>query len=299
MVDNIILFLHLCETKNFSVSASLLNLQASTFSRRIKSLEDKLGKQLIVRTSKTFEVTDFGNYIYNQFKHLPDFVDYTLERYDNVTKTNQISGAINLACGEAIAEKIIAPRLSEFLAKHPNISLNISCINNITKWPSGNIDIVLSAVYLKDNKLVNRFVRTEPVQLFCSADYAIKNGTPKEIDELKDHKLIGMVDDTFLPLEFVKIRHLNSKKEHVLDLRHNFLNINSGIQQYRIGNSLDYLFCTFKSIVNTELKNGTVIPLLPNWSLYELNFHIVTNKKTSLEEDIVIDFLYYCFSLSS
>lgn len=299
MVDNIILFLHLCETKNFSVSASLLNMQPSTFSRRIKNLEDELGKQLIVRTSKTFEITDFGNYIYNQFKHLPDFVDYTLERYDNVTKTNQISGAINLACGEAIAEKIIAPRLSAFLAKHPNISLNISCINNITKWPSDNIDIVLSAVYIKDNKLVNRFVRTEPVQLFCSADYAIKNGTPKEIDELKDHKLIGMVDDTFLPLEFVKIRHLNSKKEHVLDLRHNFLNINSGIQQYRIGNSLDYLFCTFKSIVNIELKNGTVIPLLPNWSFYELNFHIVTNKKTSLEEDLVIDFLYYCFGLNS
>lgn len=299
MVDNIILFLHLCETKNFSVSASLLNLQASTFSRRIKSLEDKLGKQLIVRTSKTFEVTDFGNYIYNQFKHLPDFVDYTLERYDRVVKTNQISGAISLACGEAIAEKIITPRLPEFLAKYPNISLNISCINNMSKWPSENIDIVLSPIYIKGNNLLNRFVRTEHMQLFCSADYAIKNGTPKEIDELKDHKIIGMVDDKFQPLEFVKVSHLDSKKEHILDLRHNFLNINSGIQQYRIGNSLDYLFCTFKSIVNTELKNGTVIPLLPNWSLYELNFHIVTNKKTSLEEDIVIDFLYYCFSLSS
>ncbi len=299
MVDNIILFLHLCETKNFSVSASLLNLQASTFSRRIKSLEDKLGKQLIVRTSKTFEVTDFGNYIYNQFKHLPDFVDYTLERYDRVVKTNQISGAISLACGEPVAEKIITPRLPEFLAKYPNISLNISCINNMSKWPSENIDIVLSPAYIKGNNLLNRFVKTEYMQLFCSADYAIKNGTPKEIDELKDHKIIGMVDDKFQPMEFVKVSHLDSKKEHILDLRHNFLNINSGIQQYRIGNSLDYLFCTFKSIVNTELKNGTVIPLLPNWSFYELNFHIVTNKKTSSEEDIVIDFLYHCFRLSS
>lgn len=299
MVDNIILFLHLCETKNFSVSAALLNMQPSTFSRRIKNLEDKLGKQLIIRTSKTFEVTDFGSYVYNQFKHLPDFVDYTLERYDSVIKTNQISGAINLACGEAVAEKLITPRLPEFLAKHPNISLNISCINNISKWPSENIDIVLSPVYIKGNNLVSRFVKTEYVQLFCSADYAIKNGMPKEIRDLKDHKIVGMVDDNFQPFEFVKVYNFNSKKEDILDLRDNFLNINSPVQQYRIGNALNYLFSSFKLVVNDELKNGTVIPILPEWSLYELNFHITTNKKTSAEEDIVIDFLYYCFRLSS
>lgn len=297
MVDNIILFLHLCETKNFSVSASLLNMQPSTFSRRIKNLEDKLGKQLIVRTSKTFEVTDFGNYIYNQFKHLPDFVDYTLERYNKVFKANQISGAINLACGEAVAEKIITPRLPEFMAKHPNINLNISCINNITRWPSENIDIVLSPVSIKGSNLVNRFVRTEYVQLYCFADYAIKNGIPKEISELKDHRIIGMVDDNFQPFEFVRVYNFNSKKEYVLDLRDNFLNVNSPVQQYRIANALNYLFCSSKPVVNNELKNGTVIPVLPEWSLYELDFNIVTNKKTSPEEDIVIDFLHSCFRI--
>ena len=39
---------------------------------------------------------------------------------------------------------------------------------------SENIDIVLSPVSIKGSNLVNRFVRTEYVQLYCFADYAIK-----------------------------------------------------------------------------------------------------------------------------
>ncbi|TXI93056.1 MAG: LysR family transcriptional regulator [Neisseriales bacterium] len=298
MLDDIILFLDLYNSRNFSVTASALKMEASTLSRHIKNLEEKLGKQLIIRTSKTFEVTDFGNYIYNQFKHLPDFIDYTLARYNNIIQMDEIQGSVNLACGEEIAEKVITPRLPEFFAKYPNISLNISCVNNITKWPSEPIDIVLSPVYIKGNNLINRFVRTEYVQLFSSSDYAIKYGIPQKIEELKNHKIIGMVDDKLQPVDFVTIYNLNSKKEHLIDLRHNFLNINSSIQQYRIGNSLDYIFCTYKSIISSELKSGSVIPILPEWSFYDLNYHIVTNKKTSKEEDIVIDFLYQCLRLN-
>lgn len=297
MVDNIILFLHLCETKNFSTSALLLNIRPSTFSRRIKTLEDVLGKQLIIRTSKTFEVTEFGNYIYNQFKHLPDFVNYTLDRYNSIASNNQIRGIVNLACGEAAAEKIITPRLPEFLAEHPNINLNISCINNITKWPSENINIVLSPVPIKSSGLVNRFVRTEYVQLFCFADYVVRNGIPKEIEDLKHHKIVGMLDDNFVPFEFVRVHNFNTKKEDVLDLRGNIVNINSPIQQYKIGKTLNHLFSSFKAVVNKELKSGEIIPVLPEWSLYGLDFHIVTKKKPSPEEEIVIDFLFQCFRL--
>lgn len=298
MMDNIKLYIKLYEQQSFKKTAELLHMQASTLSRHIYELENELGNQLVIRTSKTFQPTDFGKYIYNKFKHIPDYIDYTLKTYHKIARHDQIHGKVNLVIGDTISYKLIAPKIRNFCDEYPNIHLNISFLSNISGWPAENINIVLAPIFIKGPNLINRFVRTEHVQLYCTSSYAARYGVPTKIEELTNHKFIGIVDDTFNALEYITIYNITSKQEHVLDLRDNFLNVNSGIYQYTIGNCSDYIFCCFNSFVEDSLRRGDIINVLPNWGFYELNFHIISRKFISAEEQLVIDFIYDCLKLN-
>ena len=203
-----------------------------------------------------------------------------------------------MVVGDTVSYKLIAPKVSDFCEKYPNIRLNISFINNIYDWPSENVNIVLAPAFLKGDNLINRFVRTEHVQLYCTSRYAAKYGVPHKIEDLINHKFIGIVDENFNALEYLNIYNITSKQEHLLDLRNNFLNVNSGIYQYTIGESADYIFCAFNSFMEDFMRSGKVINVLPNWGFYELNFHIVSRKYFSTEEQLVIDFIYDCLKLN-
>lgn len=294
MINNIKLFITLYEQKSFKKTAALLNIQASTLSRRISDLETEFGNQLIIRTSKTFQPTDFGEYIYNKFKHIPDFIDYTLKRYNNISGNTQFHGKVNLVIGDTISYKLIAPKLGNFIDKYPNITLNISFLSNVSEWPAEHVDIVLAPYFIKGRNFLNRYIRTEHVQFYCTSSYAAKNGLPTKVEELIKHKFIGLIDDKFNPLEYANIYNINSKEEYVLDLRNNFLNVNSGLYHYIIGNSSDYIFCSNAPFMEEFVRNGSVINIFPSWALYELNFHIVSRKKFSQEEQVVIDFIHDC-----
>ena len=50
MIDNIKLYINLYELQSFKKTSELLNIQASTLSRRIYELENEFGENLIIRT---------------------------------------------------------------------------------------------------------------------------------------------------------------------------------------------------------------------------------------------------------
>lgn len=245
-----------------------------------------------------FQPTPFGEYIYSKFKYLPDFVDSTLTKYnDNDENVSQRKGTINIALSESISSKLILPYLSNFTKRNPNINLNISMLSNITKWPANHIDIVLSVKFIDGDEFANRFIRREYVQLYCSTKYAAEYGLPKSVNELNNHKLVGAIDDKLIALEYLNMYNINSQKEHILELKSNSLNINNAIFQNIIGVHLDHIFCSFNSLMHEHIQKGDIINVLPNWSLYELNFHIVSRKTISNEEQALITFISNCLRL--
>lgn len=292
MLESIKVFLEVYKTKSFSLAAENLNKSRSKISRDIAQLEDELGKQLFLRSSKFFQPTLFGEYLYNKTKHIPEFLDSAINSFDNTEQNIQAIGTINLALGAAISSTILS-KLHEFYKIYPNISLNISIIHNLTEWTSQNIDIALTANYIYNPNLVNRFIKTEYIQLFCSSDYASKCGIPKTPQDLVNYQVIGIVDDKYRQIEFVKMYNLSTHEEYILEQKKSFLRLNSAIHA-TIGMSMDCIFGSFRTIMKNYLSEGSVVCILPDWVLYEINYHIVTRKIVSKEEQLVISFISSC-----
>lgn len=294
MLDNIASFISLCETKSFKICAENLKIQPSTLSKHISELESQLGKQLIIRTSKRFELTDFGIYMYNKCRHIPLFIENTINVYERKTPQERRHGTLNVALGAMVSYKLICPKLNKFLSQYPNIKINISFMPNITTWLSPQMDVVLAANYIKDNTLDNRFVRHEYLRLYCNSNYVTNYGIPETVEELAKHSVIGLVDKDYTPVEYIKLKHMNTHEEYIVDMKNNQININHTLYSRQVGLNADYIFGNYDSIVRDDLNNGLLVPVLPEWIAFEYDFYLVTKKQISDEVQLLVNFLYEC-----
>ena len=57
-------------TGSFNVSANCLNVSTSLVSRRVQSLEDRLGVKLLARTTRAVKLTDLGRDYLNRVNEL-------------------------------------------------------------------------------------------------------------------------------------------------------------------------------------------------------------------------------------
>lgn len=294
MLDNIALFIRLCETKSIKLCAESIHIHASTISKRISELEDNLGKRLLIRTSKRFELTEFGMHVYKSCKHIPLFVDSVINIYEKNLIHKNTSGTINIALGSIISNKLICPYLHKFLQTYPNVKLNLSFYPSIQTWLSPCLDLILSVKYIKGDGLENRFIRHEYIKLYCNSEYATRHGLPQNIDDLAKRDIIGLVNSDYTPLDYAKFRHKNTNEEFVLDLTNNRLNISNNFHTIEVGLNSDYIFGAYESLVRDEVQNGTLLPVLPDWYAFELDFYLVSKKKITRETQLFIDFIYEC-----
>lgn len=294
MLDNISHYIALYEIKNYAKCAKKLNIQPSTLSKHITGLEAELKQQLIIRTSRKFEVTDFGEYIYNQFKHIPHFIENTINMYNKEYKEQNKSGVLNIALAPDVSYSTVSPYLKKFISKNPRVKLNISFIPLVSTWPSENITILLTLIAIKGENLENRLIRKDYFRLYCSNNYILQYGVPKDIKELHQHKIIGFVNQDYVALEYHKLRNMNTGDEHIIDFRQNKLNTNSILQMIQICKNSYYIFAAPESIVHDDIQKGNLVAILPEWIVHEYEVYVVSKKNVTAIEQSFIDFLYEC-----
>ena len=116
-------FLRLCQTKNLTQSAKILNISPSTLSRIISRLEDYLGVSLCKRDPKGIEITKEG-YLFAAFakKCLKDYQKLTSE-FEGLK--NNIKGHINLYCSVTASFVYVPTILTEMKLTLPNLDINL------------------------------------------------------------------------------------------------------------------------------------------------------------------------------
>lgn len=107
---------------SFSAAAAELNLTQSAVSRQIRSLESQLGAELFTRDRQKVILTLAG-------QAYADEVRQALQRISTATlgfQANPQGGTLNVAVLPTFGTRWLAPRLPDFLAAHPNVTINLT-----------------------------------------------------------------------------------------------------------------------------------------------------------------------------
>lgn len=70
VLDDIHMFIVLAEKKNYTIAADILYLSQSSLTKRIQKLEHSLGVKLFVRTTKSVELSQYGQIYYKYAKQI-------------------------------------------------------------------------------------------------------------------------------------------------------------------------------------------------------------------------------------
>jgi DNA-binding transcriptional LysR family regulator len=123
-------FLLLAELNNFSQAAKKLNLSTTAVSKQIKALEEEMGEQLFIRTTRKVELTEFGQAFLVECEALVDKVDQ-IEEFIAARKSVP-QGTLHIVCAFSLGHDLLMTHLAKFNELYPDIKLNIEFSENTT-----------------------------------------------------------------------------------------------------------------------------------------------------------------------
>ncbi len=109
-------------TENFTAAAEELSLTQGAVSRQIQALEDQLGVPLFRRERKRVYLTAAGHAYARDIREALKLI----ARASLTVQANPEGGTLNLAILPTFGTRWLAPRLNDFLAKNPGVSVNLS-----------------------------------------------------------------------------------------------------------------------------------------------------------------------------
>lgn len=113
-------FTIVAEQKSFSKAADYLYLSQSTVSSHIKNLEKELQKTLIVRTTKSLQLTPEGEVFLRYAKRIMETKDAAVDAVSNASQSTLHLGASTIPSGYLLPEI-----LNKFHKLHPHTCFNI------------------------------------------------------------------------------------------------------------------------------------------------------------------------------
>ena len=121
--DAMRMFVRVVESGSFSAVARETGVGQPSVSKQIAQLEAHLGAQLMRRTSRSMSLTEAGQTFYESAVRLVD----DLEAAESLIGRGQTapSGLVRATIAPAFARLYVAPRLPEFFARYPDISVEL------------------------------------------------------------------------------------------------------------------------------------------------------------------------------
>lgn len=185
-------FVRVVDSGSFVSAAGRLNIPKSTITRHIQALEHELGVKLLNRTSRTLNLTEQGRIYYQGTLRL-------LESLDILDSNVQMSamqprGKIRVEIPNALAYCLVIPALPDFLARYPDIQIEVSVGNRTVNLIEQNIDCVIRIGELYNDSLIARSLG-ELAQVTCtSRQYIERTGLPVHPADLAlGHTLVQIV----------------------------------------------------------------------------------------------------------
>lgn len=176
-------FARVVEAGTFSKAAASLNVPKPTVTKLVQGLEAHLQTKLLNRTTRSVSVTADGAAYYERVVRLLNELDEIEAGVGNARVNPR--GRLRVEVSAAIANSIILPSLPGFLARYPDIQLELGIGDRPADLIGDNVDCAIRVGALADSSLVARRIG-ELEWITCAAPpYLDRRGTPGHPAELE------------------------------------------------------------------------------------------------------------------
>jgi DNA-binding transcriptional LysR family regulator len=188
MLNEMAVFTQVVDSAGFSAAARQLGLTTSAVSRHVTRLEQQLGGRLLQRTTRSIKLTELGAQVYVGCARMLSTARevHTLAG----SYSARPNGLVRLTSPVVFGQVWLAPRLPGFLARYPDVSVQLSLVDRNVDLVEDGVDLAIRISRELNPTLAARTVRAMRFVLVASTDYLDKYGAPTHPIELPTHACI-------------------------------------------------------------------------------------------------------------
>lgn len=254
-------FIVVAEQLNFSAAARELGVSTSALSHSIRKLEERIGVQLFIRTTRSVALTDAGEQLFR--RAVPAVNDLEQAVDELMSSRVRPSGTLRISSAESGARPLIQHFLPDFLKAYPDIHIEFVVD---TRYVDIVADGFNAGIRLYEDVPLDMIAIPFGAEMrfaaVASPDYLERNGKPKSPEDLKNHQCIRFrfASGALYHWDFEhRGQSTTMNVDGPMTLGNTNLMVDSALAGIGIAWVPDYL-------VQSHLKSGRLIALLPEWS---------------------------------
>ncbi|MBS9808272.1 LysR family transcriptional regulator [Vibrio alginolyticus] len=189
--DDIYLFTQTVVHRGISAAAEANQLQRSKVSRRLQELEKSLGVQLLIRTTRSIELTEHGKRLFELVGQPIDHIQQGLNAMHEYQQ--ELTGKVRLAIPSALmSSAAFNAIITEYTTRYPEISVEIENHQESVdlKRQSFDLQLLPSVVRVTDDSYVQFSLLPYRSHFVASKAYLESHPPVKTVEDLKQHRLL-------------------------------------------------------------------------------------------------------------
>lgn len=191
--DDARLFLAVARTGQILAASKRLGVNHATLSRRVSALEAALATRLLIRRTNGCELTAEGETFFHAAERMETEMLAAQSKVGRIDAA--ISGTVRIGAPDGFGVSFLAPRLGALTAQYPDLKIQLVPVPRSFSLSRREADIAITLERPTEGRLVSAKLTDYSLGLYASKKYLEQMPTPKAIDDLKDHKRIGYVED--------------------------------------------------------------------------------------------------------
>lgn len=288
-LNDLYFFAQVVEHGGFASAGRALGVPKSTLSRRVTALEERLGVRLLQRSSRKFSVTDIGQDYFEHCKALGVEAEAAQAAIDRASA--EPSGVVRVSCPITLLHARVDRMLAQFMALHPKVSIHLEATNRRVDVIAERFDVAIRARTppLPSSELRLRVLAERAWRIVASPALLAQHGVPRHPSDLARFPSLGLGP---------------AVQEHTWELmdatgarttyRHTPRLVTDDMVTLRAAALAGVGVVQLPGMVMCdEVASGSLVPLLPEWTLPHHLVHLVFPSRRGLLPSVraLIDFL--------
>ena len=290
LVGGLVVLAAVADTRSFGRAAERLGMSQSGVSRAIATLESRLVARLVNRTSRAVELTDEGLALCTRVSpHLAGISEAAA-----VTSKSQetVKGRLRVNVDPLFSRMVLAPKLTDFLLRNPELELRIETRDRIADLVSDGFDLAVRFGEPTPSALIARRVLDARILTVASPHYLDRHGRPSHPQDLAScsHQCIFAIDhSTGRPFDW-EFRRGNEVKSVAVNGR---LTVADSATKLGVCLAGFGIAQVIDLGLNEHLDCGNLINLFPDWSdeLFPLYVYYVSRNHVPAKVRMFVDFI--------
>ena len=188
LLDDLRLFTLVARHGSFVAAAREAGVSQALMSKRISVLEQRLGVQLLRRTTRQVGVTDEGAKALGWAQRLLD--DMEDMREDLARGAGDPRGPVRLCSSPRLGREVVAPALSRLKALHPGMDVWLELLDRRVDLIAEGFHLDVRAGTASEPNLIGHLIARNDRILCAAPSYLARHGTPASMVDVGEHECV-------------------------------------------------------------------------------------------------------------